>query len=136
MLYTKYQSSRPSSFTKEEFLKFSFFMTPREGLVLNPEAFYEQTWQRSTRRCHIPNIKSLCHLVSEKKNFEDGLLRSYVPTSDPRGRASFDPRGIIWTNLVEVIKEMLYTKYQSSRPSSFREEEFRNFLSLFLYFNL
>ena len=45
--------------------------------------------------------------------------------------ASFDIRGIIWTNLVEVLKEMLYTKYQSSRPSSFREKEFLNFLSLF-----
>ena len=31
---------------------------------------------------------------------------------------------IIKTNLVEVCKEMLYTKYERSRPSSFREEEF------------
>ena len=29
-----------------------------------------------------------------------------------RGWANFDPRGIIWTNLVEVHKEMLHTKYQ------------------------
>ena len=40
----------------------------------------------------------------------------------PRGWASFEPRGIIWTNLVEVHKEKLYSKYKSSRPSSFREE--------------
>ena len=38
--------------------------------------------------------------------------------------ASFDPRGIIWTNLLKVHKEKLYTKYQSSKPSSFREVEF------------
>ena len=44
-----------------------------------------------------------------------------VPTCAPLGRASFDPRGIIWTNLVEVHKQMLHTKYQSSTPSSFRE---------------
>ena len=28
--------------------------------------------------------------------------QSYVPTCDPQGGASFDPRGIKWTNLVEV----------------------------------
>ena len=40
------------------------------------------------------------------------------------GGANIDPKGIIWINLVEVHKEMLHTKYQSSAPSSFREEEF------------
>ena len=83
MLNTKYQGSGPSSFRVEELL------------VLIPGAFYEQTWWRSTRKCHIQNIKSLHHSVSEKKNFGDGLLCSYVPTCDPRGGASFDPRGII-----------------------------------------
>ena len=53
----------------------------------------------------------------------------------PQGGASFNSNGIIWTYmyLVEVHKEMLNTKYQSSRPSSFREEKFWNFLSLFLW---
>ena len=48
-------------------------------------------------------------------------LLFFVPfsTCDPQRRASFDPRGIIWTNLVEVHKEMLYTKYESPKPSSF-----------------
>ena len=46
-------------------------------------------------KCCIPNIKALHLPVSEKKNFEDGLLYFYVPTCDPRGWASFDPRGII-----------------------------------------
>ena len=47
------------------------------------------------------------------------------------GRVSFEPRAIIWKNFVEVYKKKLYTKYQISSPSSFREE-FWNFLSLFL----
>ena len=111
-------------------------MTPGAGSVLTPGAFYEQTWYRSTRRCHIQNIKSLRLSVSEKKNFEDWLLCSYAPTCDPRGMTGFDPRGIKWTNLVKVQKEMIYTKYQSSRPSSFREEEFWSLPSLFLCSNL
>ena len=54
----------------------------------------------------------------------------------PGDRASFDPRDIIWTNLVEVDKEMLHTKYQSSKPTSFIKEEFWSFPFLFLCSNL
>ena len=94
-------------------------MTPRAGLVLTPGAFYEQIV-----RGPQGDSKSLRHLVSEKKNFEDGLLCSYVPTCDLRARTSFDPGTSYEQNFVEVLKEMLYTKYKSSRPSSFRVEEF------------
>ena len=49
-----------------------------------------------TRRCFIPHMKALHLPLSEKKNFEDWLLCSYVPTCDPPwGGASFDPMGII-----------------------------------------
>ena len=60
----------------------------------------------------------------QRKNFEVGLFCSYVPSCDPRGGGNTNRKGIILTNFVEVYKEMLYTKYQSSRLSSFREEEF------------
>ena len=98
-------------------------MTPGTKPVLSPGASYEQTWLRFTRRCHIPNSKSLGHAVSEK-NFEDGFCVPVfqIVTPPPRGGASFDPRNII--DVLGVHKEMLYTKYQSSRPSSFREEQF------------
>ena len=55
---------------------------------------------------------------------EFNLLCSFCGTCDRPGRATFDPRGIICTNLVEIHKEMLHIKYQSSTPSSFKEEEF------------
>ena len=172
MLHTKYQTSAPSSFRKEEFWSFpSLFLcfeivTPRARPVLTPGASYVQSWYKSTRRCFIPNIKALHFLVSEKKNFKVFLLCSYVSnlwppppppppppgqgqfwplghhmnnlgrgplgdttykisklctfkfqrrrilkfsffvpmfrTCDPHGGASFDPRDIIWTILVEV----------------------------------
>ena len=47
-------------------------------------------------------IKALLLLVPEKKNFKVFLLCSYVSNLWPRGGAQFDPRGIIWTTLVEV----------------------------------
>ena len=80
----------------------------------------------STRRCYIPNIKALGLPVSEKKNFEDGLLCSYVPSCDPRGGAIFDPRGIIWINVVEVHKEILHTKNESSTPSISEKKNFED----------
>ena len=100
---------------------------PGAGPVLTPGASCEQTWYRSTRRCYIPNIKALHLLVSENNIFKVFLLCSYDSNLWPRGGASFDPRDIIWTILVEVHYEMLHTKYQSSRPSSFWEEDFQRF---------
>ena len=81
-------------------------------------------------------IKALLLLVSEKKNFKVFFFVPMFQTCDPRGGAQFDPRGIIWTTLVEVHLEMLHMKYQSSAPSSFREENFWSFPSLSLCFKL
>ena len=46
----------------------------------------------------------------QRKKNEVCLLCSYDPISDPQGGASFDPRCIICTNLVEVHREMKHTK--------------------------
>ena len=91
--------------------------------VLTPGASNEETWHKSTRKCYIQNIKALGLPLSEKKNSKLCLLCSYARTCEPHGRTSPDLRGIIGTTLVEVHKEMLHTKYQGSRPSSFRVEE-------------
>ena len=54
---------------------------------------------------------------------------SLCKTCDPRGGAIFSPRGIILTNLVEVHWVMLHIKYQGSRPSGFRQADFKVFIS-------
>ena len=54
----------------------------------------------------------------------------------PRCGVSFNSKGIIWMRLIKVHKDMLNTKYQSSKPCSFREEEFWSWFSLFLCSNL
>ena len=46
------------------------------------------------------------------------------------------PRGIMWIKLTKVYKEMLHTENLSSISSSFREEEFWSWSSLFLCSNL
>ena len=39
-----------------------------------------------------------------------------------------NPRGIIWTNLVEDLFMMLYIKYESTGPCSSRQEDFESFI--------
>ena len=96
---------------------------PRAGPDLTPGGIKWTNLVKSTRRCYVQNIKALGLPLSEKKNSKICLLCSYAPTCEPHGRTSPDPRRIIWTNLVEVHKEMLHTKYKCSRPSSFIVEE-------------
>ena len=67
----------------------------------------------------MPYIKALDLPVSEMKNFEVGLLWSYVPTCASGTGPVLNPGA----TLIEAYKEMQHTKYQSSRPSSFRKEE-------------
>ena len=88
---------------------------PGAGPVLTPGASYEQI-DRGPQALGFP--------VSGKKNFEIFFLCSYVPTCDPRGSPVLTPGASYEKNLVEIHKEMLHTKYQSSAPSSFREEDF------------
>ena len=42
----------------------------------------------------------------------------------PRDGVIFSSKSIIWTNWVEVHLVMLYTKYQGSKPASFKQEYF------------
>ena len=102
-------------------------------------ARFHQDKQSNFHHNRTKNVDSgeyISQKVSERKNFEVGLLCFYVPPCDPKGGANTEPRGIIWTNLAEVHKEMLHTKYQSSAPSSFTEKEFWSLLSLFLCSNM
>ena len=101
------------------------------GPVLTPGSLFEQTWYRSTKR---PNIKAL-HLFSFRKefgSFSSSLLclNLWCP-----GQGQFKPQGLYFKNLVEILKEIQHTKYQSSISSSF-SEEFWSFPSLFLWSKL
>ena len=63
-------------------------------------------------------------MVSDKKIFRCFPYISQCNICDPRGRAIFDPRGIIH-------KVMLHTKYHGSWPNGFRQEDFSTCFSLF-----
>ena len=44
--------------------------------------------------------------------------------NDPRGRAIFDPRGMVGRIYKEDHYTLLHTKYESSGPCGFGEEDF------------
>ena len=121
--------------TNESLFLWFQLVTPGVRPVLIPRGIWMKLRKVYKEMLHN-KIKALSHPVSEKKNFEVGLLCSYVPTCDPRVGVSFDPKGIIWVKLIKVHKEILNTKNQSSNPSSLREEEFWSWFSLFLCSNL
>ena len=56
-------------------------------------------------------------------------ILSYVKHVTP-SRGHIWPQGHNLTHLVEVYKVMLHTKYQSSRPYSFRQEDVFMFLPI------
>ena len=65
-------------------------------------------------------MKALGLVVLEKKTF-------YVFPNDPRGGAHMDPRGTVGRIYKEDHYTLLHTKYESSGPYGFREEDFLNF---------
>ena len=70
-------------------------------------------------------MKALGLVVSEKKIFF--LCFSHCKSmgaNDPRGGAIFDPRGMIGRIYIEDHHTLLHTKYESSGPCGFGEEDF------------
>ena len=55
---------------------------------------------------------------------EDFLSFFHYKSNDPRGIASLDPRGLIGRIYVVDHYTLLHTKYRSSGPHGFREEDF------------
>ena len=70
-------------------------------------------------------MKALRHPISENKNFEVDIFCSYVQTCDSCfGPGASYERKKKKKNVIKAHYYMLHAKYQSSRPSSFRDEEF------------
>ena len=73
-----------------------------------------------------------CHL-----NKTRGPRGPWVAHLRKRSKATVEPiiqnpRGIIWTTLVEDLLMMLYIKYESTGPCSFRQEDFWKFKTYLL----
>ena len=130
MLLAKYQSSKPPSFRDEVFWSWSSLVlvqlvTPGQGLFW-PHGHHMNRLSRGLQgdATYKISVKAPGLLVSEKKNLKMGF---FVPIFQlvTTGPSQFWPRGHHINKLGTGLQgDAIYTKYQSSRPSSFREEEF------------
>ena len=80
--------------------------------------------KRTTTHCYIQNMKALGLVVLEKKIFLCLSHCKSMGANDPRGRAIFDPRGVIGRIYIEDHYTLLHTKYESFGPYGFGEEDF------------
>ena len=65
--------SRLCGFREEYFLRFSYISLckadkPWDGAIYRPGLLFEQTLERTIRRCYIPNMEGLGLVVSERKS--------------------------------------------------------------------
>ena len=85
--------------------------------------------KRTTIHCYTQNKKALGLVVSEKKIFFCFSHCKSMGANDPRGRAIFDPRGIVGRNNKEDHYTLIHTNYESSGPCGFGEEDFLKFFT-------
>ena len=116
LLHTQYESFGRCGFGEEDFLK--FYDAPGAGPVWTPGARLAGFIKRNTIHCYKQNMKALGLVVSEKKIF---LCFSH---DAPWGGARMDPRGTVGRIYKEDHYTLLLTKYESSRPCGFGEEDF------------
>ena len=104
---------------------------PGAGPVWNTGPRLAGFLKRNTIYCYKQNMKALGLVVSEKKIF---LCFTHEPPPPPPppppGGASMDPRGTVGRIYKEDHSTLLHTKYESSGPCGFGEEDFFMFFPL------
>ena len=69
-------------------------------------------------------MKALGLVVLEMKIFSCFSHCKSMGANDPQGGAIFDPRGMVGMIYTKDHDTLLHTKYESSRPCDFGEEDF------------
>ena len=121
ILNTKYQSSKPSSFREKEFWSWSFLLLcynlgpPGMGQFWPPGHDMNKLDRGSYGNAHYQILKLyffqfqitrgpwwpwVAHLSQFPHKMNSTFSITIVPTYDPPNGASFDPRGIIWIELI------------------------------------
>ena len=91
--------------------------------VWTPGAWLAGFIKRTTIHCYTQNMKSLGLIVSEKKIFFYVFpIVSLWELMTHRGRAIFDPRGMVGRIYKEDHYTLLNTKYEGSGPCGLGED--------------
>ena len=121
LIHTTYESSGPYGFREEDFLCFSHD-APGVGPAWTPGArlagFVAGSIKRATLHCYTQNMKALGLVVLEKR-----IFFKVFPMTIP-GRGRMDHRGTVGRIYKEDHYTLQQTKYESSGPCGFGEEDF------------
>ena len=101
-----------------------FHDAPGACPVWTPGAWWAGFIKRTTIHCYKQNMKALGLVVSEKKIFLCFSHCKSMGPNDPRDGAIFDPMGMVGRIYKADQYTLLHTKYESSGPCGFREEDF------------
>ena len=91
---------------------------------MDPRGTVGRIIERTTINCYTQNMKALDLVVSEKKIFLCFSHCMSMGANDTRGGAIFYPRGMVSRIYKEDHYTLLHTKYESSGPCGFGEEDF------------
>ena len=123
LLQPKYESSGPCGFGEDFFFMFSHD-APGAGPVWTPGARLAGFIKRTTIHCYTQNMKALGLVVLEKKIFYVFPIACLWELMTLRAGPFFDPRGMVGRIYKEDHYTLLHTKYESSGPCGFGEEDF------------
>ena len=96
-----------------------------QGHCWTPGARLAGFIKRNTIYCYKQNMIALGLVVSEKK-----IFLCFTHDTPPQGGACMDPRGTVGRIYKEDHYTLLLTKYESSGPCGFGEEDFFMFFPL------
>ena len=99
LLQTKYESSGPCGFGEEDL--YVFPMTAPGGARMDPRGTVGRMYKEEHYTLLLTKYESSGPCVSEKKIFLCFSHCKSMGANDPRGRAIFDPRGIIGRIYIE-----------------------------------
>ena len=90
-----------------------------------PRGTVGRIYQRTFIHSYIQNRKALGLVVFGEEDFFYVFSHcKSMGANDPRGGAIFDPSGMVGRIYKEDHYTLLHTKYESSGPCGFREEDF------------
>ena len=116
---------------KKIFLKSFSHDAPGAGPIWTRGARLVGFMKKTTRHCYTQNMRALSLVVPEKKIFF--MFFSHCKSmgaNNPRGGVIFDPRAMVGRIYEEDHFTLLHTKYESSGPCGFIEEDFYMFFPL------
>ena len=91
---------------------------------MDPRGTVGRIYKEDLIHCFIQNVKALGLAVSEEKILFMLIHCKSMGANDPRSGTIFDPRGTVGRIYKESHYTLLHSKYESSGPCGFGEEDF------------